>query len=535
MKRLAGSPAAQALAAGSVAFAAFALLRSRHYTAVDGAVRCLEVFHRRELFFHGNNHLLYPADVFGWHRLLGLFGVRAGSPLEYLALTQLLNALAAAGCVAVLWRLVHLATGSWRASLGAVLLFGSSRAFLLHATNAAEPMLGLFWSLLAVLVLALSLPERGTWGALVAGALFALALATYQSMILLVPAAVVLCTARHPVRRLLALAAGGLAGAMAIYGLAYEAMGIPGIPAKVRAFFAIGGAPEVFGGPSLRKLALVPLGLAANLTRILPADFAGLRSLLRSPLAPVALALSLALVALTVLGLLRLHRAWPGLAGRERLAFAAGLAGLAATAAGPAVWDPLYDKLWLQPLACWSFLAALAAVRLFPGRAAWRWFATAALAAMLTLSLAAAVAAHRGTTPFLAEAQRVAEIAGPRDLVVHEWDEISVLYGTVWGWSRDRHRLDFPTTALQRGSAAREDLDRAVNAAFARGGKVYFVGLLDAPRAQWDVFLGPKAGIPYEILDPYRAGARVIAAFPYRSAPVHLFLWEGPAPPGRPS
>lgn len=530
MKRLAGSPAAQALLAGCVSFAVFALLRSRHYTAVDGAVRCLEVFHRRELFFHGNNHLLYPADVFWWHRLLGLFGVRAESPLEYLPLTQLLNALAAAGCVAALWRLVHLATGSWRAALGAVLLFGSARAFLLHATNAAEPMLGLFWSLLAVLVLASSLPERATWGALAAGALFALALATYQSMILLAPAAVVLCLARRPVRHLLALAAGGLGAAVLVYGLAYEAMGIAGSTAKVHAFFAIGGAPEVFGGPSLRKLALVPLGLAANLTRVLPADFAGLRSLLRSPLAPVALALSLALVALTALGLVRLYKAWPGLAGRERLAFAAGLAGLAATAAGPAVWDPLYDKLWLQPLACWSFLAALATVRLFsPG--AWRW-AASALAAMLALNLAAAVAAHRGTTPYLAEAQRVAEIAGPQDLVVHEWDEISVLYGTVWGWSRDRHRFDFPTEALQRRSRVRADLDQAVDAAFARGGKVYFVGLLDAPRTQWDVFLGPKAGIPYEILDPYRAGARVITAFPYRGAPVHLFLWQGPAPAG---
>jgi hypothetical protein len=124
----------------------------------------------------------------------------------------------------------------------------------------------------------------------------------------------------------------------------------------------------------------------------------------------------------------------------------------------------------------------------------------------------------------------VAQIAAERDLVVLEWDQVSVLYGTVWGWSPGRHRLDFPSTALALREGVRAELDRQVDATWKRGGKVYFVGILDQPQAAWNVLLGGRAGVRYEILAPYRDGARVVASFPYRNTVIHLFLWEGPAP-----
>ena len=47
-----------------IGFAGFyVLLRSKNILAVDGAHRCLEVFRRQGVFFHGNNHMLYPVDV----------------------------------------------------------------------------------------------------------------------------------------------------------------------------------------------------------------------------------------------------------------------------------------------------------------------------------------------------------------------------------------------------------------------------------------------------------------------------------------
>ncbi|HEX4965336.1 MAG TPA: hypothetical protein VF173_31290 [Thermoanaerobaculia bacterium] len=535
------SPWQQALAVWAAFTLLFVALRSHVYTDVDGAVRCLEVFHRQQLFFHANNHLLYPVDVFVWHRLLGLFGVKATSPLDYLALTQVMNAVAAAGCVAVLYRLTLIATGSPGAALGSAALWAFSRAFLRHATNSAEPMVGLLWSCLALWLLALPRRGRGLPSAFAAGALLALALATYQSTILIAPLAALLCWARPPgsrpekegprygIARLVATAVGGLSGILLVYGLAYQAMGISGLHPKIARFFVITGG-DVFGGVSLRSLALLPLGLADNVMKVLPADFAGLRSLLHSHggLSALAAAVASLIVAgLGVLGALALRRAWPGLPARDRFAFLCGLTGLAATLLGPAVWDPLYGKLWLQPLGCLSFLAALTVSR----RPSWVRIAAALLLVLVVLNLAWALPAHRGRTPYLAEARTIAGIATERDLVVLDWDQISVLYGTVWGWSPRRHQLDFPSAALTLKGGVRPELDRQVEAAWRRGGRVYFVGVLDQPKAEWDVLLAGRGGVPYEILAPYRRGAQAIASFPYLKTAVRVSRWDGPPPP----
>ena len=540
-------PALQTLLVWAGFSALFVALRSRVYTDVDGAVRCLEVFYRQQIFFHANNHLLYPVDVFAWHRFLSLFGVKATTPFEYLALTQVMNAVAAAGCVAVLYRLALLAMGSPGAGVAAAATWAFSRAFLRHATNSAEPMAGMLWSCVALLLLALPLRgRRGLWAALAAGGLLALAMATYQSTILVAPLAAVLCwsrgdddaTAKPALRRgmarLLAAAAGGLGGILVVYGLAYQAMGVLGMRAKIARFFVVTGS-DVYGGFSLRNFALLPLGLADNLIRVLPGDYAGLRSLLRSHNGLSALgaaAVCLVLLSLALAGAVRLRRVWPELSARSRFAFACGITGLAATILGPAVWEPLYDKLWLQPLGCWSFLTVLGVSRL-PG-AAWRpaWVRGGAFAvlALATLNLGWAIPAHFRDTPYLAEARQVSRIAAERDLVVLEWDQISVLYGTLWGWSPRRHRLDFPTTSLALGDGVRAELDRQVDATWKRGGRVYFVGVLDESPAAWNVVLGGRAGVPYESLAPYRAGARIVASLPYRDAVIHLFLWEGQAP-----
>jgi hypothetical protein len=546
-KAVLSRPALQTFLVWAGFFILFVALRSHVYTDVDGAVRCLEVFHRQELFFHANNHLLYPVDVFAWHRLLSLLGVKATSPFEYLALTQIMNAVAAAGCAAVLYRLALLAMGSPGAGLVAAVMWVFSRAFLRHATNSAEPMVGLLWSCLALLLLALSFrSRRGLWAALAAGGLLALALATYQSTILVVPLAAVLCWARwdddsgqkpaqwRGMARLLATASGGLAGILVVYGLAYHEMGVLGIRAKIARFFVVTGS-DVFGGFSLRNLALLPLGLADNLIRVLPNDFAGMRSLLSSHGGLSALgaaAVCLVLLSLMIAGAVRLRRVWPELSVRDRFAFACGITGLAATILGPTMWEPLYDKLWLQPLGCLSFLTVLGVSRLpvAAQRPAWIRGGAFAVLALASLNLGWAIPAHRRDTPYLAEARQVAQIAAERDLVVLEWDQISVLYGTIWGWSPRRHRLDFPSTSLALRDGVRAELDRQVDATWKRGGRVYFVGVLDESQAAWNVLLGGRAGVPYEILAPYRAGARVVASLPYGNTVIHLFLWQGQAP-----
>jgi hypothetical protein len=509
-----------------VAFLLFAALRSRDYTSVDGAVRCVEVFHRQAPFVHENNHLLYPVNVFLWQRLLAGLGLRAATPLELFPLIQLMNAAAAAVALAAFAGLVWLATASrWAALLGAVLL-GLSRAFLLHATNSAEPMVGLMWSCLAILLLTLALRGDSLGLAVAAGASLALAMASYQSMALAAPIGLVLCLAwrRRPLRFLLAVIAGGLLGTGLIYGLAYGLTGTGTPGAMLRRFFSIGGAPGTFGGLSLRKAAVLPLGLANNLLAVLPDDFSGFRSLLRNPAALLRVALSvLGVLALATLVAARTRRAWARLSAPARLGIAAGLTGFCATVIGPAAWDPLYDKLWLQPIACLTFLLVLAlASGPFPVRGKQ---AGLLLAAVLAVNLVWAVADHRRETPSLREAEQVARQVAPGDLVIHDWDQISVLYSTLWGRAPGWHIFDFPTRSVRSGPRVLEELQREMRLARARGGRIWFLGILDQPSGRWREFLGKKANVPFETLQTYRESARVVARFPSDDAAITLRSW----------
>src|SRR5580700_9301202 len=88
-------------------FAIYAALRSPDFMAVDGGVRCFGVYHRQEIFFHGNNHMLYPVNVREWDQLVRSIVGPCQDPLEFARRTQLMNGLATATSVAVLFMLMH--------------------------------------------------------------------------------------------------------------------------------------------------------------------------------------------------------------------------------------------------------------------------------------------------------------------------------------------------------------------------------------------------------------------------------------------
>jgi hypothetical protein len=119
-----------------VAFAVlYMVLRSLNYTAVDGADRSASVFHRGELYFHGNHHLLYPFNVWVCNGALALLGLRADDPVSYIHDTQMMNAFAGAGCVAaVLWIGTKLGKSRFL-SLAAAIAYGVSRVPILHFTS----------------------------------------------------------------------------------------------------------------------------------------------------------------------------------------------------------------------------------------------------------------------------------------------------------------------------------------------------------------------------------------------------------------
>jgi hypothetical protein len=564
-----GREALLVAAVGAVALALYAALGSHDYAAVDGGVRSLEVFGRAAPFVGGNNHLLYPAYVWGWTRLLGAVGVPVGDPASLLQAAKLLNALAAAAAVALVALLVRRSTGSVPAAAVAAAAFGCSHVFLLHATHGSEPLLGLAWSLLGAWLLVRGVGRDSALLVALGGAAQPLALASYQSMVLFAPGLVVYAwlggSGAGRWRR-----AGAFVGAAALsiavlYGVAYVLSGTSGIGAMAERFVRMDGAPQVFAGLGLTKTANLPLGLANAVAPVLPPGYAGLRSLFDGRVAwpwvvvsiAAMVAAAAAVLAVGVGAVRAVRRDAPRGAAPagapQPAASSAGAAWLAGAVAAMATlwplvwWNPLYDKLWLQPLVL-AVLASAVLVRRSAaeapsprhgsppmqaqapggagGRRLWRLLGAVAMLSMAAVNLAAAVRAHVRPTPCSTEASEVARAVGPSDLLVHGWDPVAFALGVFYG--RERRGFDLVQAAIEGGALAADRLNAERRAVQARGGAVFYLGLVGMGRPQWDAFIGRRAGLPWEVLSDARRRARAVATYACAGATVTLWREVGP-------
>ena len=518
-----------------VALLLYALLGSSDYLMVDGAVRSLEIMRHPGLFFHGNNHLLYPVYVLGWTRLLGAFGAGLRTPSAFIGAVQLMNALAAAVTVTALCWLIVRAAGSWTLGIAGAAAFALSRAMLLHATNGAEPVTGLMWSAVAAVAVVRGVDRRSALLAAAGGACLALAMASYQSMVLIGPGLVLyvwLATPREARATSLASVLGAAAiTTAAVYGWAYAHEGITAPGAMVARFVRLDGAPQVYGGLRLTKLASLPLGLAYALVPTLPVGYPGFQGVLHGELSTakvawVALTEGLGLAVAMALA----YHAWlayRGAARPARVAWVAGALALLGTLLPALAWDTLYEKLWLQPIA----LVALGTcgVLAIPASAARRAWAVVAAAAAIgaAVNVGLAVRARVAPPSCRAQADAVSRTLTPADLLVHEWDPVSFEFDVVHG--TDRRTFDLVGVARDRAAAAAQDLDSARRATFARGGAVFYLGVFDLSRERWDAFLGSRAGLSYEALASERARARLVETYQCRAARVTLWREMRPA------
>jgi len=502
----------------------FLLLRTRQYLAVDGAVRALGVYHRQALFFDESNHLLYPVNMFLWSHALTLLGFEAHTPFEFMALSQALNALAAAGCLAVMYNLVWIATSSTALSLAVTSAYGFSRAIVLHGTNSAEPVMGLFYSALGVLIVVESLRRDRIWFLALAGACFALALACYQSMVLIAPLALLFCFGWPPGNatvpswntrwmRFTCISAGGFTAVCAIYGWAYWTSGERSIAHMISNFFKLEGR-DIYGYFSFGKVVNSPFGLISGLLPALPPDYAGVRSLLREP--HNILWITSILIAFVWLGRIcwllvsPVSSKWRSIDPLERhLILALGTALLILMS--PLVyWAPLYEKLWLQPLGVMIVLFAVL-YRIgsaHPRHGAMVILITCFIGLEAVLNLLWAIPAHRNPPKGLKESLVVADVVKPRDFVVLNFDQISTLYLAFWGSAQNSLLLPALNPEL-----ASSRLTRAINQTRKTGGHVYFLSVLDMSEQTWTAFLGDRMGIPYHSFDPYRSKSTVVRSF----------------------
>lgn len=519
------------LAAGGV-FGAFLmlflLLPSTHYMSVDGAVRSLQVYYNPVIQFHGNNHMLYPVWVLAWSKLGQLVHIRAMDPFQFVKITEAMNSVLAAAVVAMLWTFINSFAGP-RIALFCTLIVGFSNALILHATNAAEPMSGLFWSVLGVLLLWQGLRKERWTLSISAGLAFAVAFASYQAMgtIAGIGIFVAVSWAASQGRSLRSAAVplrwvcvGGALSVCAIYGLAYTQQGIP-VARMPLQFLALGAPSDVYGGFSLSRVVNLPFGMIRSLYSGLPANYAGTRSLLEDPQRAFwipAVAVGIGLIG--TIGLLVGQACKNALHPLPVIARLAAFAGLFLLFFPSLYWDPVYDKLWLLPLVTVSCLAALS---LRPGlldTKKRRWLA-GLLASVFVLqcgiTLPEAIERCRTPTPYLLEAKAVSQIVGSRDWVVAGFDDISILWITFWG--HDSRYLLLPSS---NATEATNWLDSARRNCERTGGRILFIGVLDQDRRSWDAFLGNRVGIPFSLLDLYRMRATTLVNFTFRKGTATL-------------
>jgi hypothetical protein len=518
-----------------VSLVVFLILRSSDYLAVDGALRALQVYYTDRPFLHSNNHLLYAVNLYIWTTMLRAIGIVARDPVSFLRLAQALNAAAAAACLTIFYGILYRLTNRGALSALATCGFGLCTAFLAHATNSAEPMVGLLWSELSVAVAAYGLSQGQKSTLVVAGMILALAMATYQSMVLFgVPIAMILWQspklyAMRPtwwstIANVGPFVMGFGLGIPIIYGTAYYLSGIRAPAEMVSQFLHLEGSSQGYGGVTFIKFASVLPGLAASLFPCLPPE-CGFRCLLErrflSWLPITALALVIAGAILCTLFFLTRMLLFD-MTAKEKLAISGCAVGFLTTIVPLIFWMPTYDKLWLQPLACLFLTGGLlltVALRRFGFRVL-RIGAGIVLAAIVASNLVSAISAAIKPTPYLIEAREVAALVAPGDLIIGDWNSIFVLYQAFW--APRANSFNVPTIAgLERSDTIPHLTDRVAQTARS-GGHIFFLGILDLSKQDWKLALGDKRGIAYEQFDPYRSSSETVMSFPSRARAITL-------------
>ena len=513
----------------------FVVLRSKDFFTVDGAFRCFDVYRRSYLYFDANNHLLFTANVFAWTRLLSALGFDLRAPLQYFRAVEVMNCLAGAGCLAILCSLFYEITSSWIWSLGGTLAFALCKAFIAQATSSNQPIVGVFWSFLALLLAVQFLKHKSLWLICMSGAIFALALATYQSTIFLgfvVVLLLFLCQprgtgssyfGRSQILALGGFVLSGFALSAVIFGWAYSHMGFLGARAMVRHFFWH-EETNAYLGISISKILNVPIGMLRSIFPILPL-YNGIRGFRETGAITILVFL---LLAVNVAGLSLCYGvlAWRGrmdLTRFERIGLISAAVGFLFTVIPVFVYDPQYDKLWIQPLACFVvfWIVSLRAVSRHSGTfAALSKTISVVLLFGVSLNLVWVFKAHVREPFELNEAERASSMIGSQDLLIGDWDQISVLCGSLW--LNDNQFFSFTTAAETGGAEAVGRLQELVSETTQRGGRVYFLSILDVPQSTWDSFIGGRWGVPYSSLNLYREHSSVRATFKTRLGSVKL-------------
>ena len=191
------------------------------------------------------------------------------------------------------------------------------------------------------------------------------------------------------------------------------------------------------------------------------------------------------------------------------------------------MYDPHYNKLWLQPLACLAFLLFITlhviGQETRNHSPIIKVMAIFLLVGVLSNSIWA-MRRHFDPTPGMEQAREMAERLAPQDFVVGSWDDLSVLYSDLWAYPG--RYLDLFMEAGSYGPGAMTHLRAAALQTKENGGRFYFIGVVDVSRNTWDSYLGSRCGLAFNDFDLYRAHSHAVERYRLGSSEIVLFEFE---------
>lgn len=511
----------------------FLFFNSNTYTAVDGGLRCLDVFYKHKPSFGLHGHMLSQVHVYYFHKILGIFNVIAKDAFEYFRYSTILNALAGAASLSLLYLLSFRLTSSICFSLLSVFLTGFSSCFLINATNPDEPMVGFLLSIIAIAFSLLSLSKNNKIYSFISGLCLSYATATYQSMLLISPALLFIYlhfifTAKKEAKReyiklillfLLAL----FAGFVFIYGIYYHIFfDITSFQGMLKKFFELDTVmPDAYGSIDPLNFIRIGFGMVKSFF-MLPFD--SIRQTFLEPknyidqifwLVPFVLTGCILIV--TFYCLIRIVKNKKGI-----LLFLCSMALFFIFPSFLPLWlAPDYSKFWLHPITVLNIFIAYCVSNFIKQRADPK--TKRIIVAFFTIFVAililwnantVLIPNHKGEGELVKAASVVADITGENSLVFTGWSRFGVIFSGFFRYTRTCFSIDTAKQHLDEKHLI-EEIDKKIADAKRHGQNVYFLGFLDEPRAQWDIrfTFRHKGSISYESFQKYRNNATEIKNF----------------------
>jgi hypothetical protein len=486
--------------------------------------------------------MLYPIHVYLWFNIWKFIGVDVQDIFQFISLIQRMNSFAAALSLGLFFLiLTHLANNLRSATFGTLAL-GFSSAFMHHATNSAEPMVGFFLSMIALIFSYAAVQKENNVLYYLGSFFLVYAMATYQSMFAIFPGIAIMIfvflllkknKTIHIVKRLSTYTLFCFINIMIIYGTSYYLGGRSQFQSITKLFLPGFYVGSVYGGISFDAIVGIVFGIieaffyskewlpeAASLLEL------SMMQINFFTLIKIASYIALAVIVISIFYFYKNN--FREIEVRSKKFLFVTLSMTVFCLIPPFYFSPTYDKLWLQPLVFIIAILCLTTVETERRKAISKKTLTVLWSSFLSFLIAynsctVLIPSHFKPTKYLKEAIEVGTLVDNEDFVVCGWDNVSNL---VFFFTKIENIFTVPFIALAmnlNSEGLLTELESYIMKARIANRKVFFLGILDLNEKDWNVSLGDRFKLDYHSFDMYRERVKLIREFRFGKERISLY------------